>query len=437
MFINESFLSFIWKHLKFDTRNLKTRDGQKIDILNPGRLNGHAGPDFLEARIKINDILWIGAVEIHVNSSHWNFHEHQSNPDYNKVILQVVWDHDIEVFRDDGSPIPSLELKYRVINSVVDQFLKLLYAEGDHIPCSSMLKNVKEITVRSMIEKSLMTRLEKKSNDVHALLEETSIDWEEVSYRMLMKNFGFKVNQEPMLLLSRFLPLKILSRHKNDLFQIEALLFGAGGFLEDTRDEYHKKLRSEYAYLAHKYQFNHGFMKRYQWKFMRMHPPNFPTIRIAQLAVFLQNNSNIFSRIVNSGPIKKIIDDLTIQQSPYWIHHYDFGKKARTPLPGIGRSSIYNILINTFVPVLVAFGKYTDHQKHVDKALEILEALPPENNRPVRNWSARNIISKNAFDTQGLLELYNGFCYKKQCLNCNIGTELLLNINRETTGGIH
>jgi hypothetical protein len=428
MFINESFLSFIWQYTYFDLSGLNTVDGQRLEILASGNLNPHAGPDFNDAKIRIEGILWMGAVEIHVHSSHWQLHQHHSDDNYNRVILHVVWEHDRPVIRPDGSPIPTLELHQRVSVRLIHRFRNLVYVPAGKIACQDQLTRVEEIKVLTTVQKSLILRLERKSEDIYRLLEECNNDWEEVSYRWMVRNFGFKINQDNMFLLSRFLPLKLIKRHRNNLFRLEALFFGMAGFLEEEKDEYQKALRGEYEFLKHKYRLQNFFLKRYQWKFLRLHPQNFPTLRISQLVMILTRIHNIFSYMTHIEKINRIYQDFHICQSSYWQNHYDFGESAKKKMSGLGKFSIDNLIINSFAPIMVAYGRYTDQDIYLEKAIALLENLSPENNRIIRSWESLGIRIRNAADSQGLIELYNQFCYKKQCLNCNIGTDILLNL---------
>jgi hypothetical protein len=232
-----------------------------------------------------------------------------------------------------------------------------------------------------------------------------------------------------MYLLSRFVPLKLVLRLGDNLFRLEALLFGVAGFLEDEKDEYQRQLREEYMFLRHKYQLDCDFLKRYQWKFLRLHPQNFPTIRIAQLASFITRINNFFSYIIHAEDPAKIHGDFEVSQSTYWQRHYDFGEPAKKKLTGLGKFSIDNLIINSIAPLLVAYGRYTDNPSFMNRALALLENTNYESNRIVRYWKNLEIKIRNASDSQGLIELYNQYCYKKQCLNCNIGAEILLNLN--------
>jgi hypothetical protein len=278
-----------------------------------------------------------------------------------------------------------------------------------------------------MMDKTLFKRLERKSEYIFAIWNDAAKDWEETSYRNLVRNFGFKVNQENMYLLAKLLPFPVINRHRHDSFQLEALLFGMAGFLERPEDWYSKRLKSEFSYLCHKYSLNSGFLRRYHWKFLRLRPQNFPTIRLAQLAALLHRIDKIFSLIVDFSSVEKIIDLLSVRQRAYWLSHYDFGRKSNDRLNGLGKDSIQNILINTFATILTAYSRQLGHEKYLRKAIQILESLPPEDNHIIRKWKDKHVIPVNAMQSQGLIELSNEYCYKKKCLNCEIGTQILTN----------
>ena len=386
----------------------------------------HAGPDFMEAKVRIGNIDWAGSIEIHVKASHWYAHDHSSNLDYDKVILHVVWKNDLEVCRNDNTTIPTLELFDKVDQGVLERFVNLIYQRAVY-PCHPYLSKVKDTSVLSMIDKTMAQRLDEKADDIQKIFLDTGKDWEETSYRILFRNFGFKVNQDNMFLLSKLVPFRILARHRKNRLQTEALLFGTAGFLEKVCDTYSQKLRDEYVFLRYKYSLRSSFLKRYQWRFLRLRPQNFPTIRIAQIAKLLGNMDKIFSTITGSPSVKDIMNRFNIKQNVYWQHHYDFGKRSKQKLSGIGRNSVYNILINTYVPILTAYARNIKDRNYLTKAHEFLEVVPPENNHIIRKWVKIGIQPVSSFESQGLIELSNSYCNKKKCLNCNIGKDILLN----------
>jgi hypothetical protein len=336
-----------------------------------------------------------------------------------------VWKNDKPILRTDGTAMPTLELKNRVDLNLWNRYKKL-FTSPDQIPCSGSWNRVADITKLSMLEKALMNRLESKASNVRAMLETNKHDWEETCYQLLCKNFGFKVNSEPMQRLAEVLPYKILLKHLDKPYQIEALLFGQAGFLAKAKpDEYTQLLQREYKILSAKYSLESKQLNEVQWKFLRLRPANFPTIRLAQLAALIFSQRNFFSKILESTSSDKLIKLLTVKTGEYWQTHYQLGKKSKSIVPTLGKSSINNLLINTCVPLLVAHGKLHDDQSIIDRTLELLQNVPGEKNRITRQWEELSCSVQSAFDSQGYIELYNNFCLKRRCLDCSIGSSLI------------
>ena len=428
MYFNESFLSFVWQYFSFNTLKLTTTAYDAVMIRDPGYMNRNAGPDFLQAKIQIGDIDWVGAVEIHLKSSDWNRHNHKNDPAYNQVILHVVWEHDIKVQRYDGSELPSLELKSRVSPDLISKYTHLVYNKDRALPCRSQINSIDRIIITSMIESAFVERLEQKSNYVNKVLKESGNNWDETAYRIIVRNFGFSINKENMFLLTKFLPYSIVSKHQHNVFQLEALLFGMAGFLFNPIDEYHLKLHDEYIFLKQKYNLKVDFLKRYQWKYLRLRPQNFPTVRLAQLAGLLVRIKNVFSYILQSSEMENKLDRINISTSEYWRRRYDFGKFYKGKRSNnFGMESVKNLTINTIVPILAAYGSFVSDKKYYTRAINLLQNISPENNRIIKNWIDVGVFPEHAFDSQGLIELANSYCSKKRCLNCAIGTKILFN----------
>jgi len=425
MYIHESYLSFLWQNMNFNSARLCTTSRETVVIKHPGILNKHAGPDFLESRIRIGGIEWIGDVEIHVKSSHWYAHDHASNLGYDNVILHVVWKDDIKVQRSDGTIIPTIELQDRVSPESLHRLSDFMYSAVKY-PCHTSIKLVKKPSILAMIDSTLLERMERRAKEILRIHKDSGKDWEETSYRVLSRNFGFKVNQDNMFLLSKLIPFSILSRHRKNRIQTEALLLGMAGLLERPVDAYSGKLYNEYTFLKYKYKLNGSFLRRHQWRFLRLRPQNFPTVRIAQLAKLFGKMDKIFSAITEFNSLEPVMNFLRIKQSLYWQHHYDLGKRCSGKLAGLGIESIRNILINTFVPVLTAYSRSLNNEAYFEKAVEILGSIPPEQNHIVRDWAAIGIHPSNSCESQGLIELSNVYCNKKKCLNCDIGREILV-----------
>ena len=423
--MTEAFLHYVWQFQYFDKRDLATETGELVEVFNPGLLNADAGPDFLNARVRIGGIDWIGNVEIHIQASGWRDHKHDSDPAYDNVILHVVWTNDWTVVRRDGSTLPVISLDKRIAKSLILKYTDLISTVAT-IPCASQYPSVDKVRRLSMMDRALVHRLEKKSDTVIAVLNKTNHDWEETLYQLLCANFGFKVNTEPFRQLACALPLRIVWKHSTNLVQIEALLFGLAGILQSNyRDGYFLLLRREFEWLERKYNLGDRKLNPAQWRFLRLRPANFPTLRIAQLAVVLHHHPRLFSRLLEIRDIKTLRSIFAVEQSEFWLRHYRFGLRQNKAVSPMGAESIDNIIVNTVVPVLAAYGKVMDEQHWLERCIAFLKRIPGEQNSITRKWRDLGEASETAFDSQALIELYNDFCYHRRCLNCTIGAMLV------------
>ncbi len=421
--IQEAFLHFVWKNQYFNKSNLRTEDGQLVSISKTGFHNKLAGPDFKEAELRIAGIHWAGSVEVHVKSSDWYLHQHQNDPNYDNVILHLVYEHDRKVFNSERQEIPTVSLKGLIKPKMLDRYQSILRRKTS-IPCGDLFQNTHVITRLSMLERALIQRLEEKSRSVLYLLSENNFDWEETTYQWLAKGFGFKTNALSMMELSYSVPSKFLRKHA-DLFQIEAILLGASGLLNvDFKDKYINELKEEYMFLRSKYDIQER-LNYNEWHFSGVRPGNYPTVRIAQFAALLAKHQNLFSLLTEFIDKKDLSTKLEILQSEYWRSHVIADKATTLKLKGLTETAKNNLFINTTAPLLVAFSKYHDKVEPLDKAINLLISLPSEKNRVTKIWGELGWNVSSAFDSQGLLELHNEYCMKKDCVNCSIGAELI------------
>lgn len=420
----EEFLHYIWKYRLFSQQALKTISGLAVEILNTGIHNHQAGPDFEHSRIRIGDTTWAGNTEIHLRSSDWEKHHHQLDKAYNNVILHVVYLCDKEVVRENGTFVQQLCLKELIPDSVLANYHQLMIGLN-WIPCEKQLKVIDPFHVKNWLSRILIERLERKTENLKSLLNEYHGNWDESFYVLLARNFGFKTNALPFELLARSLPSYILAKHKNNILQIEALVFGQAGFLDQKlTDHYPLQLKKEYVFLKKKYSLQS--IDHFTWKYMRLRPTNFPGIRLAQFAALIFRASHLFSRIIeinDAAAISKVFSDLPINS--YWNTHYRFQILSSERSKQIGLDSINIVLINTVVVSLFAFGKHTGQQSLISRAIEILEHLPPENNNLVKRFSLAGFNAENANHTQALIQLKQAYCDVKKCLHCGIGIKLL------------
>jgi hypothetical protein len=423
--MQESFLHYIWQFQYFDKTDLITTQGENLQVLRTGIHNTNAGPDFSDAKVRIGLMSWAGNVEIHVASSEWESHRHHLDRSYDSVILHVVWDDDKPVKLEDGSLLPTLVLKGKIDPQLLTRYRKLM-GTSFLIPCARQFTHVPNIIKLSMIDRVLVERLEEKSTAVTELLDYNKHDWDETTYQLLAKNFGFKVNSQPFFQLAKGLPYKHLARHANNSRQVEAMLFGQAGFLDEAVSEpYHKLLRREYKMLAAKYGLLDSRLKSSQWKFLRLRPANFPTIRLSQFCALICEQKNIFSRVLELEDYAAAYQLFEAGQSEYWKSHYTFQKGQKAELMKMGSSSIDNIIINTVAPLLVAYGRRQADLVFLERAQKILEQVQAEDNSILRSWNALGVDVKNAFDSQALIQLFNSYCVPRRCLDCAIGASLL------------
>lgn len=422
--MNELFLHYVWQYQYFDKTDLRTTSGETIRIFSTGSRNPDAGPDFLQARLKVGEIQWVGSVEIHIDSAGWYQHSHDQDPAYDNVILHVVWTDTTPVVRNDGNALPTLELSRRVDDNLLEQY-KNLMGSISIIPCSSMLDRVRPIVILNTLDKMLITRLESRADGILKMLDGNRGDWQETAYQFLARNYGFKINADPFLQLAQALPLRVLRKHSDKLVQLEALLFGVAGFLDEDRDDpYYLLLKREYLLLRQKFSLDQKSMRVMQWKFLRLRPANFPTLRLAQFAALLASEQNIFRAFLD-GDVRTLT--ILFQQPPseYWQHHYNFKSLTARKDAVIGTDAVNNLLINTVAPMLAAYGIFTDDHTHMDKAIRILQQLPAESNKIISRWNAVSLKCKSAFDSQALIEMYSNLCSRHRCLDCNIGASLV------------
>lgn len=421
--MTEELLHHIWKFRLFNPFDLKTTHQEAIEIIKVGEHNHHAGPDFFNAKIKIGNISWIGNVEVHIHSNDWEKHHHQSDKAYDNVILHVVYKTNQQIYRANGEPIPTLELKDRIPSSYY-QIYQGFKQSNDWIPCEKLVHTVPSILWRSLLDRLLVERLEDRAIQIRNMLALNKMNWEETFYQMLARNFGFKTNAVPFELLSKSLPSIVLAKHKDSLLQVEALLFGQAGFLETHfQDRYPQQLQNEYVFLRQKFKLLP--IELHLWKFLRLRPVNFPTIRIAQFAALIHRSSNLFSKIMDAQQMHELVELINVDVSAYWNERYLFEKRTNFRYKKLGEESVHNIIINTVIPFLFVYGKMKGEEAYMEKALSLMEELNGESNSVITRWNALQVNVDKASSTQALLQLKNKYCDRKRCLHCSIGNFLL------------
>lgn len=421
--MTESFLHYIWQHRLFDTQKLVSDDGSNIEILKSGIYNTGAGPDFFNAQLRLDGIVWAGNVEIHINSSDWQKHNHQCDPAYDSCILHVVNKCDTTTFRMNGSVIPTLEIGTRFPPHLWNNYLKLIGTQ-DWIACQPRLGEVDKNLWKQTIDLMIAERMERRCSQIYIALQGNKGDWQETFYQHLARNFGFQINAVPFEMLARSLPGSIVFKEHMKLFSIESLLFGQAGMLENNfSDTYAGQLQSEYYFLSRKYKLTG--IPFSAWKFLRLRPVNFPTIRIAQFAALLHKSPVLFNEVIQSKFFNSIFELFNVTASEYWDSHYQFDHPSVHKIKRLGGLSVNNILINTCIPFIYAWGKYTGDVATMNHAMDLLAQLPAEDNNLIARWRQSGVIVENAVDTQALLQLKILHCSEKKCLTCLIGNKLI------------
>jgi Protein of unknown function (DUF2851) len=417
--MTERLLQFIWQFQYFNSAALQTATGALLQIIQSGQYNTNQGPDFLEARIKVDDTMLVGNIELHINASDWNKHRHNDDANYNNVILHVVWCNDISQL---SSRVPVLVLQDRIAKPLLRQYDEWMQQQA-FIPCSSAVGQVKELVWLLWKERLLIERLQRKSEYILEIFQQNNHHWEETCWQMLAKNFGVKINAEAFESIAKTIPVSILSRHKNQIITLEALLLGQAGLLEcDFREEYPRLLQREYAFLQHK----HKLRKIAEpIHFLRMRPATFPTVRLAQLAMLIHHSFHLFSTMKEAGSIKELSQLLNITANDYWHYHYVLDESTGYKKKNLGNEMVNNIIINTVAPILFAYGLYHKDQPVKDRALKWLGDASAEKNSITRGWQQLGIASEQAYDSQSLIELKTQYCDKKKCLDCAVGNALL------------
>ena len=420
--MREDIIQYIWKFQYFNHNQLQCTNGDTLSIIQPGFHNINQGPDFADAKIKINDTLWAGNVEVHINSSDWNKHNHSSDHNYNNVILHVVWNHGEEIKDHNKNNLPTLELQSRVSKLLLEKYKQMM--EKPHfIPCEKLETNLGGLGLTAWKNRLVAERLLLKSDNIFRILQQTNFHWEETFWWLIAANFGLKINSEVFVKIAQSLPLVLLAKHKNSIIQIEALLFGQAGLLEkDFEEKYPAMLKKEYGFYRKKYKLQpveEGL------HFLRMRPANFPTIRLAQLAMLIHNSEHLFSKIKEIESARELRKMFELEANDYWHYHYIFDEESAFKIKRLGKQMINNIFINTVVPIVFCYGLHHNEELYKEKAIKWLEEISPEINSITKGFEIIGYPNKNAFDSQALIQLKNHYCDNKLCLECAIGNSIL------------
>jgi hypothetical protein len=422
--MREDLLYFVWKFKLYKDFKIFDHEYKQIKVLNPGIQNYNSGPDFTGAQIKADEVTWVGNIEIDIKSSDWYRHGHHVNKDFNNVVIEVVNVYDKNVISENGRKVSVIEIKIEpeILNKYTD-FLE----NKTFIPCSSDIKDVDPVKMQLWLGNVLVERLRAKSEYISGILKSNKNSWEDTFYQLLARSFGFNVNSDPFEWLAKSLPLKYLAKHHKNIIQLEALLFGQAGFLFDNiiENQYHKDLKKEYQFLKTKYQLIP--IEKHLWKFMRIRPSNFPTIRISQFANQIFKSHSLFSKIIHENSLDNIRQLFDIEASEFWNNHYNFDSQSNFKKKSLGEESIDKILINTVIPIIFVYGESTNNESLKERAINFLENIIPERNNIIDKWKDLGVKIPSAFYSQALLNQKKEYCTHGRCLECGIGIEILKN----------
>lgn len=414
--MKEEFIYYLWEN-RLLSKDLMTIDGEDVSVISVGNRNYDSGPDFLDARVKIGNTLWVGHVEIHVNASDWFRHGHQDDDAYKNVILHVVYSNDTERLN-----IPTVEIKGKFDEGIYARYNGFIRSRR-WIPCEKIIAGILQFTWLSWLERIVVERLESEVKDVFSVFAMNKSDWEETLYQRIMRYCGLKVNNDAFERLAQLLPLRILRKHIDNPIQIEAMFFGCAGFLEqEFTESYPVLLQREYKILKSK--FNLTTMPKSYWKFLRLRPPNFPTIRLAQMASMVCSCDNLFSKLLTINDLDSVQNLFDVEVNEYWNTHFQFEKPSTARKKSLGSTAVDILIINAVIPVLFSYGIYHDNQDLKNKSLGFLNMMEPEDNLVIRKFEKLGVGVENAQQTQALLQLYNCYCRRRKCLNCRVFSAL-------------
>ncbi len=421
--MKEDLLHFIWKLQLFSSKELKTTTGELITVISTGKHNLHSGPDFFNTQLRIGKQLWAGNVEIHLKSSDWYAHHHEEDKRYDAVVLHVVWEYDVPVFDKSNQPIPTLQLKDLISSKMLEKYHTLFLQPQKWIYCEKDIQTIDTFKMNHWLERLYIQRLEKKMEIITPILEQNKYDWEETLFILLAKNFGLKINGDTFLQMAKSVDFSIIRKESHQLESLEALLFGQSGLLQEDKEFlYYQQLQKEYQYLQKKYSLQP--IPENQLQFFRLRPPNFPTIRISQLAMLYHQKRNLFADLMKIDTSKYFYKTLKVSTSDFWKTHYTFDKSSKSITKNTSDSFIDLLIINTVVPLKFAYEKFLGGNDF-EPILELIKGIKPEKNTIISHFKEVGITAKNAFETQALLQLKNEMCQHQKCLECLVGKELL------------
>lgn len=417
--MNERLLHFIWQYRYYSNAQLQTTKGEPVEVLSAGEPHTNQGPDFLNARIQIADTTWAGTVELHVKTSDWEKHAHSEDQNFARIILHVVWEHDINYLPGDH---PVLELQHRVSKLMLEQYQQWISSKRS-LPCAGQLKTVPAIVMTAWFDRMLAERLQGKTDRIRFHLDQTNNHWEEVCWRMICRYFGTNINADSFEQIAVSVPLSILAKHKNQIHQLEALLLGQSAIVhQKLTDDYGQMLYKEYQFLQQKYGLR---VINKPPLFLRLRPVNFPSIRLAQLAMLIHLRVHLFSKLLEAKEIKEVYDLFDVSANDYWNYHFKPGVPAEFMPKHVGKQTVDIVIINAIAPLLFAYGKWQGEEAQAEKAMNWLQQIAPEKNHVTQLFKLAGVAAQSAAQSQAMLNLKEEYCDALRCLECAAGNSIL------------
>lgn len=421
----EDILQYVWRHRLLPLKPLRTTQGTPLEVIDAGVHNPNAGPDFLNAKVKIGCTIWVGHVEVHLRSSDWYTHKHDADPAFNLVVLHVVQTADRPVCNQLKEDIPQLVVQ---VPPYIQERYDVLRQSADYPRCHSVLPDIAPIKVHAWMNALMAERIAQKEERIQSCLRRLNGDWNDGLFVALARNFGFGLNGDAFEEWALSFSLRAVDKHRDNLMQVEALFFGQAGLLDEqavpepvrpllTQDRYYQTLRKEYAYLSQKFQLHP--ISFHKWRLLRTRPHNFPHIRIAQLAWLYHQHTLDLSRLDECRNVRQVREMLQADTSSYWKGHYGFGLSTAEMHRNLMPATKDLLVINTVIPVLVAYRKH--RLGDWESILAWYEQLKPESNRMIRQWAACGVVPQHAGDSQALIQLKSNYCDRKRCLHCRFG----------------
>ena len=416
-------MQYVWQHRLWPRTHLRTVDGQPVQIIDPGRLNTDAGPDFFNAKIVIAGRTWAGDVEIHVRASDWHRHGHDGNPAYDSVILHVVDRDDTPIIRSNGETIPQMQMA--CTPDFYQRYSQLVDCADRFLPCAETIAQMSSLHITDWLDSLAFERIYEKTDSIEARLQRLGRDWDAAAYVTIARCLGFGVNGDPFERLALSTPIRFLAKHCDSLFTVEALLLGQSGLLDaDPKpDSYRLQLKKEYDYMAHKFGLRQP--ESLGWKMSRMRPANFPHRRIAMLAALLNRSTRLMSLMLDINSVDQASEIFSLPFTGYWANHYSFGAPSAAAGVTLSRNSVYSLMINAVIPLQFAYGMSRDDRELTDRAIDLLHSLPAEQNSIVRIFHDGGLRINSAFASQAVIQLRRAYCQTHKCLYCRIGHRAL------------